>query len=174
MRVLLVLIVLALAAGAAYQFYFKTHPLSFLQGPEAAAKKDAAAVAKKDFRDLSNLLQGDMDHIPHDLREARQMPNHAYDVKGRIAPYLDLHEEYRTVTQVCDAIIGADQDFGERQGKCGLAKPGLGSPAQERARAAAGVNTEAYKQQEPLWDSRRRQIDSEVRAKLTTLENRRL
>ena len=174
MKVLLVLIVLALAAGAAYQFYFKDHPLSLLQGPEAAAKKDAAAVAKKDFKDLSNLLLGDMDHLPHDLREARQMPNHAYDVKGRVAPYLDLHEEYRTVTQVCDAIIVADQDFSDRQGKCGLAKPGPGATAQERARAAAGVNTEAYKQQEPLWNSHRRQAESEVRAKLATLENRRL
>ncbi len=115
-----------------------------------------------------------MERIPHDLREARQMPNHAYDVKSRVTPYLDLHEEYKTVTQVCDAIIAADQDFNDRQGKCGLAKLGPASTAQERTRAAIGPSTEIYKQQEPLWDNHRRQVDSEVRTKLATLENRRL
>ena len=114
-----------------------------------------------------------MDHIPRDLREARQMPNHAYDVKSRIAPYLNLHEEYRTVTQVCDAIISADQDFNERQAKCGLGKPGMGATYQDKLRAANPSNG-IYQQQQPLWDGRRRQVDSEVHTRLATLENRRL
>ena len=174
MKVLLLVLVLVLAGVGVYRFYLKDHPLSFMQGPEAAtAKKDAAAVAKKDFKDLSALLQGDMDHIPRDLHDARQMPTHAYDVKARVAPYLNLHDEYRTVTQVCDLIISADQDFGERQNKCGLAKLGVGATAAEKARAA-NPSGALYQQQEPLWDGRRRQADNDVRAKLATLENRRL
>ena len=173
MKVLLLLLVLVLAGVGVYRFHLQDHPLSFMQGPEAAAKKDAAAVAKKDFKDLSTLLQGDMNHIPRDLHDTRQMPNHAFDVKARVAPFLSLHDEYRTLTQVCDLIISADQDFSERQNKCGLAKPGLGATAAEKARAASPSNA-AYQQQEPLWDGRRRQADNDVRAKLATLENRRL
>ena len=177
MKAFLLLLVLVLAAAGAYQFCLKDYPISFLQGPETTGTTkngSAPPTAKKDFKDLSALLQGDMDHIPRDLRDTRQMPAHALDVKARVASHLQEHEEYRTLTQVCELIIGADQDFSERQGKCGLGQLGPGATAQEKARASAGPSTAVYQQQEPLWDSRRRQADTDVRAKLTTLENRRL
>lgn len=174
MKVLLLLFLLVLAGIGFYRFYLPDHPISWLRGPETLDKGSPAPTAKKDFKDLSAVLQGDMDRIPRDLREARQMPTHAFDVKSRVAPHLQEHTEYRTLTQVCDLIINADQDFSERQGKCGLGQVGAGSTAPERARASAGPSAAAYQQQEPLWDGRRRQTDNDVRLKLASLENRRL
>ena len=180
MKAFLFLIVLVLAAAGYYQFYLKDHPPSWLPGSselsssQSADSSVATPVGKKDFKEVSALLQGDMDRLPINLREARQMPSHAFDIKSRLAPHLQLHEEYRTLTAVCDTIIGADQDFDQRQAKCGLGQLGAGATAQDRARAAAGPNTGMYQQQEPLWEARRRQADTDVRLKLGGLENHRL
>ncbi len=178
MKVFLLLLVLVLAGAGFYKFYLKDHPPAWLRASEESSSSKAdtssAPVGKKDFKEVSILLQGDMDHIPVNLRDARQMPSHAFDIKSRVAPYIQMHEEYKTLTFVCDTIIGADQNFGERQGKCGLGQAGPGASAHDRAQAAAGMNTAVYQQQEPLWEARRRQADSDVRSKLATLENHRL
>ena len=184
MKALLIVLVLALAGGGAYYFYFKDHPIALTQGPDRGTPVAAASAtagppttstpAKKDFKDLSVTLQGDMDHIPANLRDSRQIPTHAFDIKARLVPYLTLHEEYKTLNQVCDLIIDVDQQFRAKQGMCGLISVDSTISPQERIRAANGLNIAVYQQQEPLWDSQRRQTDGRVRQLLASLENHRL
>ncbi len=179
MKVLLVLLVLALAGGGAYHFYLKDHPVSWLQGPELVAGTPAGGAAgrsdgRKDFKELSAQLQGAMNRIPANLRDARQIPNVAIDIRSRLAPYLKLHAEYVTITQVCDLIIDADQAFAERQEKCGLAPAVTSASPQERTRVVNNPNPGAYQPSQVIWDNQRLQADTKVRQLLATLENRRL
>ena len=123
MKILLLVLVLALAGGGAYYFYFKDHPLAWTRGPELAAKPAAGGstpAGKKDFKDLCARLQGAMDRVPVSLRDARQLPTDALDIRSKLAPHLQMHDEYVTLTQVCDLIIDADQVFTDHQEKCGL------------------------------------------------------
>ncbi len=172
MKAFLVMLVLMAAGAGAYYFYFQDHPIPLVQGPELAP--GAAPTAKKDFKELNARLQSAMDHVPANLHDTRQFPNYALDTKSRLTPYLQLHEEYMTINQVCDLIINADQTFLDHQQKCGLAPVGPGASAQERARAASAGGSAAYQQQQTLWDSQRRQSDSKVRQLLATLDNKRL
>ncbi len=180
MKALLLVLVLAAAGFGAYHFYFRDHPISWMQGPEAGpvpGGPGSTSTAKRDFKDLDARLQNDMDRIPTDLHGARQMPTHALATKSQVAPYLKLHEEYATLIQACDLIIEADQAFAEHQQKCGLAPAPLGANVQERARVASAANSAGpavYQQQQTIWDSQRRQSDTKVRQLLTTLDNKRL
>ncbi len=179
MKAFLVLLVLALAGGGAYYFYFKDHPVSWMQGPELVAgspagRPGAKSDGRKDFKELSAQLQGAMNRIPANLHDARQIPTVAIDIRSRLAPYVGMHAEYTTVTQVCDVIIDADQVFAERQEKCGLAPAANGASPQERARTVNNQNPGAYQPGQVIWDNQRLQADSKVRQLLATLENRRL
>ena len=178
MKAFLIVLVFAAAGAGAYYFYFRDHPISLVQGPEAvsspAAGSGAAPAAKKDFKEFNARLQSAMDHIPTNLRDARQLPAYALDTKARLAPYLQLHTEYTTIDQACDLIINADQTFVDHQQRCGLAPADPGASAQERARSASTPNPPAYHQQQPLWDGQRRQSHSKGRQLLATLENKRL
>ena len=113
-----------------------------------------------------------MDRIPMNLRDARQMPSHAFDIKSRVAPYIQAHEEYRTLTLVCDTIIARTRISGSARASAGFGPPGPG--ARPGSRRAAAVRTAVYQQQESLWEIHRRQADADVRTKLATLENHRL
>ena len=133
MKAFLIVLVLALAGGGAYYFYFKDHPVSWMQGPELAAGTPVGGLGaksdgRKDFKELSAQLQGAMNHIPANLHDARQIPTVAIDTRSRLAPYLKLHVEYVTVTQVCDLIIDADQAFAERQKNAVSPRPSPTSP----------------------------------------------
>ena len=175
MKILLLVLGLALAGAGAYFFYFRDHPISLSQGPESASGPDGGpgpgSSGKKDFKEVNARLQSAMDHVPANLREARQMPTYAFDTRSRLAPYVQMHAEYVTLTQACDLIINADQAFADHQVKCGLA---TGTTPQERARAASAANAGAYQQQQTIWENQRRQADSKVRQLLATLENKRL
>ena len=62
------------------------------------------------FDTVSALLEQDMKSIPTALDGAASTPAHAYDVKRKVRPYLNLHPEYQTLTHVCDLIIGAEAE----------------------------------------------------------------
>ena len=80
MKAFLLLLVLVLAGAGYYQYYLKDHPPTWLPGPEASSSATTSSksesVGKKDFKELCTLLQGDMDRIPMNLRDARRMPSH--------------------------------------------------------------------------------------------------
>jgi hypothetical protein len=180
MKALLLVLVLVLAGGGAYYFYFKDHPLSWTQGPELTANSTPGgpgtqtATGKKDFKELCSRLQGAMDHIPVNLHDARQLPNYALDTRSKLAPHLQLHTEYVTLTQVCDLIIDADQAFVDHQEKCGFTPAGTALNPGERPRPASAPGAAVYDAQQALWNNQRLQADSKVRQLLATLENRRL
>lgn len=179
MKVFLVVLVLALAGVVAYRFYFRDHPISLTQGPEIAGSVPgnpggSASGGRKDFKELCSRLQGAMDHVPVTLREVRQIPVYALDVRSKLAPHLQLHSEYVTATQVCDLIIDADQAFADHQERCGLVPPGTVTGPGERPRPVATPTAAAYEAQQSLWNNQRLQADSKVRQLLATLENRRL
>ncbi len=176
---LLVLAVVVLAGGGAYYFYFKDHPISWMQGPELTTEKmpgspGSTTGGRKDFKEVSARLQSAMDRVPVNLREARQIPTYALDTRSKLAPYLQLHPEYVTITQVCDLIIDVDQAFAEHQEKCGLAPASAAAVVPGQVRVTGGPNPAVYQQRQTLWDNQRLQADSKVRQLLATLENRRL
>ena len=149
MKALLLVLLLAVAGFVAYRFYLQDylhdHPVSLswlhsLSSAKSAVAPGTAPTAKKDCKDLDARLQSERDHIPINLRDARQLPTTALDTRSRISPYLGLHEEYMTLSQACDIIIEADQNFLEHQQKCGFAPAAQGASVQERARAASAAS----------------------------------
>ena len=175
------LFVLLLAAGGAgaYHLYIRDylhdHPISRMQGYASAKSTGAAGsapAAEKDFKELDARLQTEMNHIPVSLRDARQMPATTLDTRSRTSPYLALYEEYITLSQACDVIIEADQNFAEHQQKCGFAPAPAGASAQERARAASAAGPAVYQQQQTIWNSQRKLSDGKLRQLLATLDTR--
>ena len=107
MRNLLILIILAVVA---YYLYTRQNPDALKFGSAAPVLVESPNASAHDFNAVSNLLQQDMNSIPPSLDGDGPRPVHAYDVKRRLHPHLDLHAEYQVLTQVCDLIIQADAE----------------------------------------------------------------
>ena len=105
MKNLLILIILL---GIGYYIY----RVKFADNVNLAtiAPKVETQSSSRSFDTVSAQLAQDMNNIPASLDGAAATPSHAYDVKRKVRPYLNLHEEYQTLTRVCDLIIGADAE----------------------------------------------------------------
>ena len=105
MKNLLILVVLL---GIGYYIY--TVKFADKVGLDAIAPKVELQSSSRSFDAVSAQLTQDMNSIPASLDGAAATPAHAYEVKRRVRPYLNLHPEYQTLTRVCDLIIGADAE----------------------------------------------------------------
>lgn len=181
MKNLLIILVILLAATYYLRpewfsvFNFQSAPPTVVTTPGANSHS---------FDAVSTQLQGDMDSIPTALDGAAPRPAHAYDVKHKLARYVNLHPEYQTLTQVCDLIIEAEaqRDTLQQSAHAAQARTTFHSaldyvdkkhptppptPAQDLSAAA-------HQHAEGEWSSYRAKTSGEVARLLDTLKGKTL
>ncbi len=106
MRNFLILIILL---GVAYYLYTRDNPNAF-KFSASAPVIEASGGSSHDFNTVSAQLEQDLQNLPPTLDGDAPRPVHAIDVKRRLRPHLNLHQEYEVLTHVCDLIIQADTE----------------------------------------------------------------
>ena len=172
------LLILLLLLGLAYYFYhdrFSDNTVVNI-APTVEAKHSS-----HDFEAVSSLLEQDMNNIPVSLDGDGPKPTHAYDVKHKVHPYLNVHPEYQVLTQVCDVIIGADterdalrQSTRAEQSRTtfhsSLDQP---SPEKHKALPDPAIQQNAIRQRtESTWGAERSRAAVEVQHLLGTLKGK--
>ena len=176
MKNLLVLIILL---GVGYYIY----RVKFADkvGLGSLAPKVEVQSSSHSFDTVSAQLTQDMNNIPSTLDGASATPAHAYDVKRKVRPYLNLHPEYQTLSRVCDLIIGADAERNALQ-QSSRAEQGrttfhsiLDEPSSQKQAAlpSPALQQGAIQQRtEATWNVRRASTAQEVERLLDTLKGK--
>ena len=178
MRNLLFLLVLL---GVGYYFYQDRFSGSSVGGLGEIAPVVEAKHSSHSFDTVTSLLQQDMQNIPSSLDGNGPKPTHAYDVKRQLRPHLSEHQEYQTLTRVCDLIIGADAERSALQQTSHAEEARTAyhsplestSPQKHAALPDPAIQQNAIRQRvEGTWNARRTQTAGEVEQLLGTLKGR--
>ena len=133
------------------------------------------------FDTVSAQLEQDMQGVPNSIDGAAPTPAHAYDVKRKVRPYLNLHQEYQTLTQVCDLIIGADAERSALQQSTHAEQTRttfhsvLDQPSLQKKAALPDPSIQQgaiHQSVEATWNNRRAQTAAEVERLLGTLKGK--
>ena len=179
MKNFLLLIVLLGVAFYVYNrgnFNFK----GFSLGSTAPVVETSPGSSSHDFNAVSVMLQQDMDSIPNSLDGDGVRPVHAIDVKRRLRPHLNLHQEYQVLTRVCDLILQADAERTSRLQSVRAEQTRttfhssleVADPRKPKAQDTSGQQAAIRQRVESGWSSYRAQIAGEVEKQLGTLKGK--
>ena len=173
------LLILVILLGIGYYIY----QVKFADkvGLDSIAPKVELQSSSRSFDKVSALLTQDMNNIPTALDGADATPAHAYEVKRKVHPYLNLHPEYQTLSRACDLIIGADAERRALQQSSHAEQHRTtfhsflesASPEKQAALPDPAIQQGAIHQRtEATWNEHRTQTAQEVARLLGTLKGK--
>ena len=177
MRTLVVLAVITLAISAAI-IHFSDYDFGLTPGkvgsPSDQTQASPGTDPQESFAGVANSLQHDMSVVPVSLDAPGVPPRAAFNVKSRLAASASTRKEYRTLLQVCDLIIYADQEHSVRQLQTRQAQQSASGDLMANAKAqklqTASERTTIHTRAQADWEAYRRQTDKEVSRLLGSLQ----